>query len=792
MYFRILKKDLKRKRTMNVILLLFIILAGTFIASSVNNIITVENAVDYYFERAGVSDFLVVTMNKMGGRPISEMLDDMEAVEGYQRDKIIYLNGDTIFYEGDEDHMEMLSTPMLMAVEDAKMNYFDAVDDSVLERVEPGDIYVVDKFFQANAMAVGDSLEIRLGGVSKVFRVAGSFKDAVAGSRMMGLTRFLVSEEDYGLFLKDSLVTAMYTGDIIYLDTEDEEALSQELSSCADIVFESSTEQLKMAYVMDMIVAGIFLVVSVCLILIAFVILQFVISFTISEEYREIGVMKAIGISNIRIRGLYMIKYLILAVLGTVIGFFISIPFGDMMLQTVSQSMVMDYGGNRMINLLCSILLVLIILGFCYGCTGKVKKFTPVDAIRRGTTGERFRKKGLLHLNRSRLHPVTFLAVNDVCSSPRRFGVVSLVFMLSLSLVLILVITVSTLRSDGLVTGFGILETDVYYVNEGIQKQFMIEDGRAALEQELDNMEATLREHGIPAECMVEAAMNLTLVYGETAHQTKVLQGIGTRADQYIYYEGTPPQNDREIAMTPTTAEQLGAGIGDTIIIRQAEGDREYVITAFFQSMNNMGEGVRLHESAQVDFIQVLGFFPFQFQFTDHPDSAERQKRMEVIQDIYDTDAVYSAGEYVEKLVGVADVLNHVKLLVLLVVLVIILLVTVLMERSFIAREQGEIAILKAIGFGSSTIIAWHSIRFGIVSVIATAFSLLFLKPLTELSVGPVFRMMGAEFGVKYEILPLEVYVIYPCIVLAITMAGACLTALYTRKIQASDTSGIE
>lgn len=796
MYVRILKKDLKRKRTMNVILLLFVILAGTFISSSMNNIITLRNAVDDYYEKAGAPDFIAATMEKMGDESISELLDDMEAVEDYQCERMLYLNGDTMFYGEEKTHLQAVSatpTPILSVVEEAKMNYFDTANDQILEQMEPGEIYVVEKFFQENDLAVGDTLKICLGDVSKTFRVAGSFKDAIGGSRMMGLTHFLVSKEDFEVFLEDPLVTAMYTGNMIYLDTMDEEGLSQELnSSIVGIVFMSSTERLKLSYVMDMIIAGILLVVSVCLILIAFVVLHFVISFTISEEYREIGVMKAIGISNFRIRSLYMVKYLMLAVLGAIIGFFASIPFGDMMLQTVLQSMVMDCGSNRMINLLCSVLLILIILGFCYVCTEKVKKFTPVDAIRSGTTGERFQKKGILRLNRSLLHPAVFLAANDVCSSSRRFSVVTIVFGLSLSLVLILAITVSTLQSDALITSFGISETDLYYVDEGMQKQFMVENGRAVLEQELEHMETTLSDHGIPAECMVEAAMNLTLVYEDRTQKTQVLQGIGTRTEQYDYYEGTPPQNDREIALTRTTAAQLGAEIGDTIILRQAEGDREYVITAYFQSMNNMGEGARLHESAQADFLQVMGFFPFQIRFTDDPDSSEIKERTEIIKEIYDTDTVYSAGEYVERLVGVADTLNQVKFLVLLVVLVIILLVTVLMERSFIAREQGEIAILKAMGFRSSTIIAWHSIRFGIVSVIATILSLLLIRPLTEWSVGPIFRMMGAEFGVKYEILPLEVYVIYPCIVLIITMAGACLTALYTRKINASEVSGIE
>ena len=60
MYLRILKKDLKRKRAMNVILLVFIILASMFMSSGVSNIITVTTALDSYFEMADVPEYFVV------------------------------------------------------------------------------------------------------------------------------------------------------------------------------------------------------------------------------------------------------------------------------------------------------------------------------------------------------------------------------------------------------------------------------------------------------------------------------------------------------------------------------------------------------------------------------------------------------------------------------------------------------------------------------------------------------------------------------------------------------------
>ena len=43
MFLKILKKDLKRSKTMNIILFLFIILATTFVASGLNNVISVIN-----------------------------------------------------------------------------------------------------------------------------------------------------------------------------------------------------------------------------------------------------------------------------------------------------------------------------------------------------------------------------------------------------------------------------------------------------------------------------------------------------------------------------------------------------------------------------------------------------------------------------------------------------------------------------------------------------------------------------------------------------------------------------
>ena len=63
MYINILKKDLKRKKAMNVILLTFIILATMFVSSSVNNIVSVTSALNNYLEMADAPEYFAATSN---------------------------------------------------------------------------------------------------------------------------------------------------------------------------------------------------------------------------------------------------------------------------------------------------------------------------------------------------------------------------------------------------------------------------------------------------------------------------------------------------------------------------------------------------------------------------------------------------------------------------------------------------------------------------------------------------------------------------------------------------------
>ena len=789
MYLNIPKKDLKRKKAMNVILLVFIILATMFVSSSVNNILSVTTALDDYLEMADAPDYLVTTMNKSLSIDINEKIKSANAVERYEIENMIFLSPENLIFENDEINIPGGTN---FVHSDISLNYFLS-DGSILETVNKGELYMTESKAEAYGVEIGDKLTIEINGASCEVTLKDKIKDALFGSNQVNISRYIISEEDYNSLVYGENIESFYGGSLVYIHSSDIDTAVTQLKPLLDnSVLTMDRAFMKFTYIFDMIVVGLLLVVSLILIAIAFVVLHFTITFTLSEEFREIGVMKAIGISNFKIRGLYLVKYAGLSVIGAVIGLFLSFPFGEMLMSVSSQTIIVGNSNPIVLNILCAVLVIAVILLFCYSCTGKVKKLTPIDAIRNGQTGERFRKKSLMSLGKSKLGATSFLALNDIVSSPKRYSIITLTFVLCLSLIFMLSNTVSTMNSGSLAATFGWADCDIY-LDSKVAMEAMTEDGREYLEKHLDDMEKTLAENDMPAKCYFETILTLPVVYDENESNVCIYHGTGTTMDMYEYTAGTIPQHTNEIAITRLSADKLKANIGDTVTIKTIDGDKEYIITAFFQSMNQAGDGIRLHSDEKINYIQANGSVGTQIMFNDNPDDKEIERRIDEIQRLFpDYENIETCAEMTSDMIGVTETLAAVKSLVAVLTIVLSALITVLMERSFIAKEQGEIALMKAVGTTNGKIYAYHALRFLFVGIMAVIIAEIFAMPLTHLCIDPIFKMMGMELAVDYIIDPLELFLIFPVIILVTTTVSAFLTSLYTRKIKSSDTAGIE
>ena len=789
MYRNILKKDLKRKKTMNAILLLFVILATMFVSSSANNILTVTTSLDRYMDMANAPDYLGMTMDKSLQVDIEEVLDSAQAIDNYATEKILFMMTDNIILEPDVTPVKG-GTQFLQSDEGLAMNYFRS-DNSPLESVPQGKIYVTTALAKSTGLEPGDKITIELEGVRKEFIMEDTLRDAALGAGLV--CRYIISDEDFEDFAENEIVKTLYGGTLYYIHTSDLETTQTEIAEAIkSFSFKGDRAYLEFTYVFEMLLSGILLVVSIILIAIAFVVLRFTITFTLSEEFREIGVMKAIGIPNLKIRGLYMVKYAALSVIGAAIGLVLSFPFGDLMMSVSTTSIIMSSTDPFLVNFLCALLVIGVIMLFCFGCTGKVRKMTPIDAIRNGQTGERFRKKSLMNLGKSKFSATGFLAANDIVSSPKRYSIMVLTFFLCLSLLLILSATVSTMNSGSLNGAFGYADYHLSISEYSDLELYMLEGGREKMKEDHAKLEKALAEKDIPAICVQQMHFPLLATNGEIEENISVNQGTGSTMDQYEYTEGSAPQHANEIAITKTSAEKLNVAIGDTVTITTLDGEKDYIITAYYQSMQNLGEGILLHVDAEINYAQGVGGTFVRVFFPDEPTKEEIQRRIDVIQQMYPEYEITTCEENVSDLLVVTDAMDTMKTLMAVLTILLTALVTVLMERSFITKEKGEIALLKAIGTRNSKIYIYHTLRFTFVGIVAVIIGEILAMPLTHLCIDPIFLMMGMDNAVNYIVDPVDMYLTLPLIVLATTAVSAFLTSLYTRKINSSDTANIE
>ena len=255
-----------------------------------------------------------------------------------------------------------------------------------------------------------------------------------------------------------------------------------------------------------------------------------------------------------------------------------------------------------------------------------------------------------------------------------------------------------------------------------------------------------------------------------------------TSADEYTYSQGTAPSYANEIAISEPVAEKLNAEIGDTLKLTIDGEEKDYIVTALFQSFCQLGECGRLHENVFPSDLSIASAMVYQIDFYDNPDSKEINIRIEKLKDIFNSQKVVTAEEFAKDSTGAGDIVAGVKNLVLIISLIIIVMISVLMGRSFISKEKSEIALMKALGFRNSAVYAHHMTRFFIVGVVASVVSMLLCKPLTKLAIDPIFSVMGAVAGISYEIRPVEIFVIYPLVILSATLAGTFMTSLYTKN----------
>ena len=787
MWYEILKKDLMKRKGVNMILFFFITLSTVFLASSISNINLVTNGVENYMECANVSDVMVVlgTENEKG--KFEDWLESRSEVTEYAYEQMCEIKADdvSVIKVGKKEEIKAEGDSFYLGYAGGK--FAKPLDNDGNElTVKEGEVALPISFFEKNGLKAGDKLCVKIDSNTYTYKIAEQCKDIMFGNDMSGMSRFIFSKADYDRMAKENanVKIGVYS---FNTENEDETVKSMNSQELATLMTTITRGTYSMLYVFDMIMAALLIVIGLCLIFISLMILRFSLVFTMEENYREIGVMKAIGMRNFSIQKIYFIKYLALVLAGALVGFGLSIPVGNVMMESVSKNMVLGDSTNTLgLNLVCSVAVVIFVAAMCILFTGKLKKISAIEAIRNGDNGERYHKRRGLNLHtKKRMGTIAFLGLNDILCNKKRYLVLFFTFCISFVLITVPLNTLTTMESREMVSKFS-LDPDAAVYMETIEKKGDdVYHNTTDLEHALRRVERELAEKGYDASLSVGALFFVEWETGEDDTIIKYLTSypIGVNGSYCEYTEGEAPKLENEVAFSKKVMEENELHIGDAVTTKINGEEKKFIITGYYSDYMQLGESARLNPAIDMSGEIMSGYWKPMVDMDTDLSQEEMVRKLEKEFPEYDW---VTAQQVVDTNVGsVKDTMRAMQIPMTAMLCILIMLITILMMKLFIVREKGQLAMLKSIGYRNRQIRLWLMMRMVWVVMI----SMIFAIPLSMLSnrfvLTSIFAIMGAELRIQVE--PVKAYLVYPGILLTGIIVATIVATMNVKKINTSD-----
>lgn len=208
------------------------------------------------------------------------------------------------------------------------------------EGLKEGEMYVPVSYRSLYGCETGDKITLNLEGESTAYTIKGFFEDPFMGSSMMGVKTVLINDEDLEKMLQscregrsgNSFAEAVMlnifqkeSSDLSYL------RFQQELNKDTGVegyAWLSMGKEQAIGYMLILvrIFSGSLLVFIALLLIITLIIMNHSIGSSIEMEYVNLGILKAVGVTQRKLKMIFMLQYLLSAVFGAVAGIPLAIP----------------------------------------------------------------------------------------------------------------------------------------------------------------------------------------------------------------------------------------------------------------------------------------------------------------------------------------------------------------------------------------------------------------------------------------------------------------------------------
>lgn len=747
MIFKILKNDLLRKKVITGAVFVFILISALLMASGTSLLINLNNSINYLFTQASVPHFVQSHAGDIDQEKIDEWSSDNQYVKKQQTVEMINIPGEEI-YINSEDSESDTSMDLGFVKQNESFDYLLNLNNEII-KVDRGEIAVPIYYKQRRDLSPGDKVKLKGEDFELDFTIESFVRDALMNPSIISSKRFVVNSADFRN-LKEVTGEKEYLISFRLNNRGDIQNFSNQYTQ-ANLPQKGPTIVYSLLKIMngmtDGLIAAVLILISLLLNLVALLCLRFIILLTLEEDYKDIGVMKAIGIRSFDVKRIYISKYLTMGFTASLLGYLLSLFVNNIFMKNI-----MLYIGKAptsfvesILPFLAALIIAVIVVIFSLFILRRFKNISAVEAIRMGDTGVSYANKAKLALHKNRwLNSNIFLGLRDLVLRFKLYIILFVVFILCTFIIIVPMNFLNTIQSPDFVTYMGMGKSDI------------IMDLRQSdqILQRFEEMIAYLKDDQDVEKYAPFVTSKFKIINEEGVPESMYVETGDFSVFPVDYLKGDAPLLKNEIALSYLGADQLNKGVGDTVELIVDGEKSQLTLSGIYQDITNGGRTAKAniepdHETASWYnvYVDVNG---------DVPRKTSEYKR------VFNDAKIVGVQGYIDQTFG--NTINQLELLIIVAIIIAVLvtvLITSLFLKTLIAKDMSLIAIMKGMGISLKDIRIQYITRALAVLIMGILTGTIIANTLGHWLLSAVLSIVGAA-NIEFIVNPLRAYILSP------------------------------
>ena len=764
----LIKAQFKNKKSNYISIFLIALLIGLLLSLSVSMIFNVNNTATDAAKTSNIGDYFMMfagdyvpthedfaNLNQMPEVQSVRAPEKVRVLGQYgninkQNEETISPENDPTFYEYREDFM-----PFRILSEDRK----SYLPSEQVKAPEKGEAYVPISFIAKYDVEIGDIYHLKTDKADFAFKISGLVEDLTQTNMIsIGEHNIYLNKSDFNILKQTSENNPdqFHFNHMIYFDVNEEFAnvpmneMFKRVQAETGLrdksgFFGNDTLLIFFASIISYLIIFAILIFIIIMFIASILISNFSVASSIEEEYKNIGVLKAVGLKNRSFSFVYIFSYISVMIMGLIAGLLLSIPiYSTITPYLFDVTSMLPY--NQIVilpTLIGFFVFALILLGFLLIQLRKVGKIVPSKALREGKQANRSSSGAKIKLSRPGLN--LKLSIKQFTSAAKSYiGTIFVVAFLFFFVLVSLSLT-TVMTPDRMMSEFWGFDWDLITIYDS-QEQY--EENNQAIRKIIEE-DVEINDSYIVYQSLVSTLEQkvgaFILAEKDMDQMTSILAG---RA----------PQGDTEVAITKILADNAQIEIGDSIEVKYGDKSSDFVVTGFFQTINQAGQAMTFTDSL-IERLAISdeNLYAQEYFIIDNQDKGKDIAKN--INEQFPDIEVENVVEMWESYGLMAAGFDYLAILIVALSIVFAIISSFLLAEKIFSKEESDFGVLKAIGIKDSSIRRIFSLRFIVIGLIGLVIgSLLFLlignSLLSSLSV-----LMGIS----------QIQVVLPQILVAVT-----------------------